>query len=104
MARKLVKSDSGDIVNLDNALTIKLVKTANRSGELERFWSIYTSANWAPDSVSEQDNGENFKAVELWVKRNMLSGAPALRDEKGRFSKDGKTTVEATNQEDSHDV
>ena len=99
MARKLVKSDSGDIVNLDNALTIKLVKTANRSGELERFWSIYTSANWAPDSVSEQDNSENFKAVELWVKRNMLSGEPP-RDEKGRFRKDtpaGKKPEEDTN-------
>jgi len=100
MARKLVKSDSGDIVNLDNALTIKLAKTVNRSGVFERFWSIYTSANWAPDSVSENENPDNFKAVELWVKRNMLSGAPPIRDEKGRFRKDtpaGNKPEEDTN-------
>lgn len=105
MARKLVQSDSGDIVNLDNALTVKLSRMVNKSGRFERFWSIYTSPNWSPDSVSENENADNFKAVELWIKRNMISGAPPVRDDKGRFLKAAQpTTTDQSTTEDTHGI
>lgn len=90
MARKLIVSDRGNIVNLENVSLI--VPTTNDEGAITHLGLYYPGGPSSTPGrngavISAEVNPEGLKLVIEWMRRNSLQ-APA-RGEDGRFITSG---------------